>query len=72
MSPEAQHILDTLGDGEPVFILRGSDVLAGHAILAWLAQARASGVSQAKRESAWRALAAMCRWRAAHGAKVPD
>jgi hypothetical protein len=72
MSPEAQHIVDTLEEGEPVFILRGNDALAGHAILAWLSQARGSGVNRDKRESAWRVLAEMHDWRRDHGAKMPD
>jgi hypothetical protein len=70
MSPEAQHILATLEDGEPVFILRGNDPYAARALFAWLAVGQEHDVDPATLRRGWRTLLAMQRWARAHGVKV--
>ena len=54
---------------EPVFILRGQDILAPAAVFAWAHSAERHGVSLKKLGGAWRAAEKMLTWKTR---RMPD
>lgn len=69
------HIQDPTGRipaGEPVFLLRGSDVLAPATLLHWCSLANAAGVKSDMVNSAIEHQEKMVEWQRANGSKVPD
>jgi hypothetical protein len=50
------------GGAEPIFILRGRDVSAPSAVLAWAMRAESVGVNPQKIAGAYEAAAAMLLW----------
>ena len=71
-----QHrIIDVDGlipDEEPVFLLRGQDIIAPMLVEQWAREAQKRGASQAIVDAALDQVQAMLGWQRDHGAKVPD
>jgi hypothetical protein len=73
--PDYQRIQDPehkIPEAEPVFLLRGQDGSAPHAIRVWAADAKARGARGDIIKAALDQADAMLRWQREHGAKVPD
>lgn len=68
----AQDILDSLEDGEPVFVLRGRDALANFCVRHWINIAIDHGVNAVKVGSAVKVLEEFKNWRNTDKIKVPD
>ena len=62
-------ILDKLDPDEPVFVLRGSDILAAEVVRDWAERARAAKVEPAKIVDALNIADAMDKWQTK---KIPD
>lgn len=54
---------------EPVFILRGQDILAPSAVFAWAHLAEKHGIGLKKLAGAWESAGKMLTW---HSRKMPD
>jgi len=54
---------------EPIFILRGRDILAPHIVMAWALSAEKSGIGLKKIAGAWEAAEKMIVW---PGRRMPD
>lgn len=61
--------LNKAGDDEPLFILRGQDIIAPGKVREWAGTARASGVAKNKVDEAMAIADAMDAW---HTRKMPD
>jgi len=61
-----------LHDDEPVFILRGQDIIAPQIVELWAITAGFVHAGQPKVESARRVAAEMRAWQEKHGSKLPD
>jgi len=59
-------------EDEPVFLLRGQDVLASDTIYFWADAAEKAGVDSKMVEAARNHAVAMDIWQAKHFSKVPD
>lgn len=61
-------------DDEPIWVLRGQDLLAPQIIRSWAASANARGVNHAKVQTALDDATAMDEWQKAHPdrVKLPD
>lgn len=59
-------------ENEPVFLIRGQDVLSASAVGAWADLAELEGASPRIVASARRQATLMEKWQAEHGAKIPD
>lgn len=73
--PDYAHIQDPHGKiptDEPVFLLRGCDVLAPLVVLSWVALAERAGADQTLIRDALAQAKRMYEWQAEHGSKVPD
>ena len=54
---------------EPIFILRGQDILAPGAVFAWAHSAERHGIGLKKLAGAWEAAGKMLTW---HERRMPD
>lgn len=63
------YLLHECPADEPVFILRGQDILAPGAVFAWAHSAERHGVSLKKLAGAWRAAEKMLTW---NTRRMPD
>lgn len=73
--PDYDRIQDPTGlipEDEPVFLIRGKDVAAPQAILAWADIAARLGADPSIVETARRHAVVVAQWQTQHGAKVPD
>jgi len=74
MTKETERAVDTstwnkADDVEPLFILRGQDLLAPVLVRIWIELATLHGASRAKFTTAWQMVRAMEEW---HVRKYPD
>ena len=67
-----QGCLGKAADDEPVFVLRGQDVLAPDIITHWADRAHAAGAPDEKVADAIMLAEAMREWQRANRSKVPD
>jgi hypothetical protein len=73
--PDYDRIQDPAGlihDDEPVFLLRGQDIIAPHIVDSWAIMAEHRGASPHIVEAAREQARRMREWGFRHGAKVPD
>lgn len=59
-------------DNEPVFLIRGQDVVAPDVVEFWATKAHEAGVDSRMVEAARKHASRMRRWQAEHGSKIPD
>lgn len=69
---KGEGCLGKAADDEPVFVLRGQDVLAANTLWTWLQQARVHGVHADKIFKAEDDFQAFLDWRKHNGTKLPD
>ncbi len=69
-----QDPANLIPDDEPVFLLRGQDLAAPHAIAAWVEKAHSLGASKEITDAAIDQIAKMKVWQTnlPNGGKVPD
>lgn len=65
----AAYLIHECPADEPVFILRGQDILAPGAVFAWAHSAERHGVGLKKLAGAWEAAGKMLVW---HKRRIPD
>jgi hypothetical protein len=73
--PDYDQIQDPAGlipEDEPVFLLRGQDVLAPKLLDRWAKKLLAKGGSIEMADIVFKHAEAMLRWQATHKKKVPD
>ena len=59
-------------DNEPVFLLRGQDVVAPDVVEFWAAKAHEAGADSRIVDAARQHALRMRQWQAEHGSKIPD
>ncbi|MCK9435723.1 MAG: hypothetical protein M0Q12_00780 [Synergistaceae bacterium] len=59
-------------DDEPVFLIRGQDIVAPEVVRQWAFRARKAGAKELIVEAALQQAEAMERWQRTHLRKIPD
>lgn len=62
----------SIPDNEPVFLIRGQDVVAPDVVEFWATKAHEVGADSRMVEAARQQASRMRQWQAEHGSKIPD